>query len=183
MRKVLILGIIIIGMNLVGCNNVVKSTKDNKISVDEAKEIALNHANLKSDQITYVKVDRDIDNNTEKYDIEFYHENKEYDYEINAVTGEILKYNYDISNNKLQNEAEINNQQQIENSYEISIDEAKEIALKHSNLTSDKVTFRKLELDFDDGIQKYEVEFYYNNNEYSYEIDANSGSILSYELD
>ena len=41
--------------------------------------------------------------------------------------------------------------------------------------------FGKVELDFDDGIQKYEVEFYNNNMEYSYETDANTGTILSYE--
>ena len=32
-------------------------------------------------------------------------------------------------------------------------------------------------------IKKYEVEFYYNNREYSYEIDANTGNVLSYEQD
>ena len=39
------------------------------------------------------------------------------------------------------------------------------------------------ELEFDDGISKYEVEFYYNNREYSYEINAKTGAILSYEQD
>lgn len=38
-------------------------------------------------------------------------------------------------------------------------------------------------MDYDDGIQKYDVEFYYNNMEYNYEIDANTGNIVSYELD
>lgn len=65
----------------------------------------------------------------------------------------------------------------------ISEEKAKEIALNHSNLTSDQVTFGKTELDFDDGIQKYDIEFYYNNKEYSYEIDANTGDILTYEQD
>ena len=49
--------------------------------------------------------------------------------------------------------------------YNASI-KAKQIALSHAGLTSSQVTFKRTELDFDDGIQKYEVEFYYNNREY-----------------
>ena len=65
----------------------------------------------------------------------------------------------------------------------ITIDQAKEIALKHSNLTSDEVSFIKAEKDMDDGIVKYDIEFYYNNREYNYEINANNGNIMSYEQD
>ena len=60
---------------------------------------------------------------------------------------------------------------------------AKEIALSRAGLASNQVTFQRIELDFDNGIQKYEIEFYYNYREYSYEIDANTGNILSYEQD
>ena len=38
-------------------------------------------------------------------------------------------------------------------------------------------------MDFDNGIQKYDVEFYYGNKEYDYEIDASTGKILSYGQD
>ena len=41
----------------------------------------------------------------------------------------------------------------------------------------------KSELDFDNKIQKYDIEFYYNNIQYNYEIDAKSGNILKHELD
>ena len=49
--------------------------------------------------------------------------------------------------------------------------------------TKNTVIFSRTELDYDNGIQKYEVEFYYNNREYSYEINANTGDILGYEQD
>ncbi|MCR1952050.1 PepSY domain-containing protein [Clostridium sp. DSM 100503] len=38
-------------------------------------------------------------------------------------------------------------------------------------------------MDYDDGIKKYDIEFYFNNKEYNYEVDANSGDILKYERD
>ena len=71
----------------------------------------------------------------------------------------------------------------VNNTGNISLDKAKEIALSHAGLASNQVTFQRIELDFDNGIQKYEIEFYYNYREYSYEIDANTGNILSYEQD
>lgn len=36
---------------------------------------------------------------------------------------------------------------------------------------------------FDDGIQKYEIEFVEGFNEYEYDIDATNGMILKYERD
>ena len=39
----------------------------------------------------------------------------------------------------------------------------------------------KKELDFEDGRMVYEVEFESNGYEYSYEIDANDGSVISHE--
>ena len=38
-------------------------------------------------------------------------------------------------------------------------------------------------LDWDDGRLQYDVEFYSGSTEYDYEIDANTGAILSYDHD
>ncbi len=85
---------------------------------------------------------------------------------------------------KVQNSNESSKQNNnVNNAGEISLEKAKEIALSHAGLTSSQVSFKRTELDFDNGIKEYDVEFYYNNLEYSYEIDANSGKILSYEHD
>ena len=158
------------------------------ISEEEAKEIALKHANLTNDQVTFIKSKLEIDDGIKKYDIEFYYENKEYDYEISAVDGSIIEYDFDIESYNISQEqggSGNTNSNSSSNASTVAISEekAKEIALKHANLTSDQVTFGKIKLDFDDGVQEYDIEFYYNNKEYSYEIDANSGTILSYEQD
>ena len=162
-------------------NNNVNNTGD--ISLDKAKEIALSHAGLSSDQVTFVQANKDFDDGIQKYDIEFYCNGKEYDYEINASNGEIIQYDYDMEYNYIPNNNTTNNQSNVNTTANISAERAKEIALSHAGLASNQVTFKRTELDFDNGIQKYEVEFYYNNREYSYEIDANTGNILSYEQD
>ena len=201
MKKVVLATIIIsVSMSLAGCKNSKTLNNGNetnkKVTIEQAKEIALKHANLTSDKVSFIRTETDIDNGVEKYDIEFYYENKEYDYEINAANGEIIEYDYDVENYNIPTKEDsnniVNNQQsnnidgnQQLNPYEtsITVEEAKEIALKHANLTSSQVSFVKSEFDFDDGVKKYDIEFYYNNREYNYEIDANTGIILSYEQD
>ena len=63
------------------------------------------------------------------------------------------------------------------------MEKAKEISLKHANLKDNQVVFDKTEMDYDNGVQIYDIEFHYNNIEYNYEIDANTGNILSYSQD
>ena len=68
----------------------------NIISEEEAKQIALAHAGLTTEQITFIESSMDRDYGREHYDVEFYtHDQKEYDYEIDPYTGEILDVDYD----------------------------------------------------------------------------------------
>lgn len=65
----------------------------------------------------------------------------------------------------------------------ITEDEAKSIALKDAGLSADAVTFIRSEIDRDDGVLKYEVEFSSNGVEYEYDINADSGKILWVDKD
>lgn len=162
-------------------NNIVNNTGN--ISLDKAKEIALSHAGLSADQVTFVQANMDFDDGIQKYDIKFYCNGQEYDYEINSSNGQIVQFDYDMEYNYIPNNNTTNYQINVNTTANISVERAKEIALSHAGLASNQVTFQRIELDFDNGIQKYEIEFYYNYREYSYEIDANTGNILSYEQD
>ena len=59
----------------------------------------------------------------------------------------------------------------------ISADRAKQIALSHAGVSG--ASFTKVELDTDDGVRVYEIEFKVGNVEYDYDINAISGAILS----
>ena len=61
----------------------------------KAKEIALNHAGLTSSQVTFAWAKLDWDNGRAEYEVEFYANGKEYDYDIDAVTGDIRSYDYE----------------------------------------------------------------------------------------
>ncbi len=63
----------------------------NQISREEAEESVLVHAGLTKEQVTVVKNEKEIENGKMIYEIEFYTEDfREYDYKIDASTGEIL---------------------------------------------------------------------------------------------
>lgn len=176
------------------------------------KKIALNHANLTSKEVSFINAEADMDNGVEFYDIEFYNNNKEYDYEISAADGKIIEYDYDVegygesanvsnnnssntnkqnsnksntntANNNVANNNQNTNTNSNTSSNKISADKAKKIALNHANLTSNQVSYVQVEADFDDYTPSYDVEFYHNNVEYSYEINANTGNIISFEKD
>lgn len=64
---------------------------------------------------------------------------------------------------------------------------AKEIALTHAGVKAADATVTKSKLDYDDGCQVYEIEFYVSGSsgytEYDYEIEAATGKIVSYDHD
>lgn len=65
------------------------------ITEEQAKTIALEHAGLTADQVQYLRVQYEIDDGIPQYEVDFHHERWEYDYEINAETGDILSYDRD----------------------------------------------------------------------------------------
>lgn len=62
-------------------------------------------------------------------------------------------------------------------------DDAIKIALEHAGFTIDQVQGLHTELDMDSDKLEYEVEFYVDRCEYSYEIDAATGAVISWEKD
>lgn len=64
-------------------------------------------------------------------------------------------------------------------SAKISEDEAKKIALENCGLNESEIHNKKSTLDTENGVLVYEIKFYSEGYEYEYEIDANSGKIIS----
>ncbi|MCM1286759.1 MAG: PepSY domain-containing protein [Clostridium sp.] len=69
----------------------------NVIDVEEAKTIALNHAGFSASEVTLLKAELDNDDLHVTYDIEFRNGFTEYEYEINAETGKIIKYDVEFA--------------------------------------------------------------------------------------
>lgn len=146
-----------------------------EIGIDKAKSIALNDAGLKEADVHFIKEKQEMDDGRVVYELEFYNDNKEYDYEIEASTGNIISRDYDIENHELPSD------NSAETGSKITIEKAKKIALKKAGLTEKDGTWKKEKTDRDDGRIMYELEFISGEMEYDFEIDAESGSILEFE--
>ncbi len=97
---------------------------------------------------------------------------------------DIVDYDSDDSVwENIADEIEDLNENNIDTSGIISADEAKSIALKHAGVSADKAHFTLAELDTDDGKRVYDIEFCYGGTSYEYEINAETGKIVSRELD
>ena len=145
------------------------------IGVEKAKEIAMSHAGVSAGSVSFVKAKLDYEDGVKVYDIEFYSGNVEYDYEINAATGAIVSFDQDIENYAIPTQPAAAPTQAAASG--ISADRAKQIALSHAGVSG--ASFTKVELDTDDGVRVYEIEFKVGNVEYDYDIDATSGAIIS----
>lgn len=60
------------------------------ITAKDAKDAALSHAGLSESQISDVEIDLDRDNGKLIYEVDFNSGNIEYDYDIDAETGEVI---------------------------------------------------------------------------------------------
>ena len=150
------------------------------ISVDEAKRIALEKVAGASES-DIVKVVKDIDDGREEYDVEIVYDGFEYDIELSAEDGRLL----DISKEKADAEEPVvveTASPSSDNSSDADLAKAKKTALSQVSGASES-DIVKAHKDYDDGRQEYEVEIRYNGYEYEYEIDAETGNIISSDVD
>lgn len=69
------------------------------------------------------------------------------------------------------------------NDAKISRDKAIEIALEKAKLKKADVRDLEAELDYEKGVLVWEVDFDYQNLDYSYDINANTGAIIFEEVE
>jgi hypothetical protein len=208
-------------------------TGNKQIGIEAAKQIALADAKVALKDVTFIKAELDNEDGRAVYEIEFYSGNVEYDYDIDALSGEIISNDFDIEDYSVPAQSAAAPQQtaaapapiqpqtaaptavptqsqtaaptqpqtavstaaptqpqtvaptpapteaptQPAAPSTISADRAKQIALSHAGVGG--ANFTKVELDTDDGVQVYEIEFKVGNVEYEYDINAISGEIIS----
>ena len=62
-------------------------------------------------------------------------------------------------------------------------DEAKKIALDKAGVTAAEATFTKARLDYDDGREEYEFEFFANGKEFDIDVDADTGRVVKFDVE
>ena len=134
------------------------------ITLSDAKKIALDDAGCK-DKVSFTEetlVSGGI--KTPYYQLVFADAKTQWTYRIDAVLGTVLE----------------KQQKEIVTTDFISLEEAKEIALKDAGLNeaTQKIVFTREELSRNSGKPCYILEFYTAKKQYSYKVDAKNGSII-----
>ena len=177
---------------LAGCGNTPAADQTAKISMEQAQTAALDAANIEA-------VDADISSATLSevagvicYKVEFTSGDHAYSYSINAENGEVLEASYrdknaapaDSTQTDTPASGATTTPAQITPSTSTStgaVDEAKaqEIVLAHAGVNAADATITKSKLDYDDGRQVYEIEWYANGAKYDYEVAVATGEIVN----
>lgn len=157
------------------------STSAALIGMGKGADIALSDAGLKENQVNDLTAKYRTENGVSFYTVTFTSGSYTYEYRVNAVDGSILQ----ADRNAVTQETETGTTtgSQTTTTKKITKAKAKSIALKHAGVSSSKATFVTAKLDYEDGKQVYEIEFYSGNTEYDYEILASNGKIISYDKD
>lgn len=151
--------------------SVSKDSNNGYISVEAAKQKALDDAGVKAEDAVFLKAYYDSDDIVPHYDVKFEANGYEYEYEVKASDGTILEKDIDKERKPV-------NAPSASNEY-ISADKAKSIAYGHACVKEADVKFSKAVLDRDDLIVHYDVEFVVGDFEYEYEINAESGKVIA----
>ena len=141
-----------------------------EVSVEAAKEIALEKAGLTAEQVTFTKAHQDRDDGRLVWELEFFADGTEYDFDIDVATGEITEYDTETHTRNYGTE-------------KVTEDEAKEIALAQVGMNAEDVNFKKVKLDEDDGRVVWEIEFVAGGMEYEFDIDAGTAAVVEMDID
>ena len=136
------------------------------------------------DSVT-AEVDSELDESPAHYEVELHTAWGEFEYLVDAYTGKVLSGQKDLlttaSTPNVTTKPSDQKPDPSGTAQDIGYAKAKSIALNHAGVSKNEAYDMDIELDDEDGILVYEVEFKSGNMEYDYEINAATGTILKYE--
>ena len=167
--------------------------------MEAAKSAAFAHAGLDAAQVTTDEVDFDYEDGRMVYELEFYADGAEYEYDIDASTGAVVKSSQEGGRTQTGSSGGSGGTWGNApsgsgggtaqagagggSSPDIGREAALAAALSHAGVSQDQVYNLEVKQEYDDGRLEYEIEFKTGGWEYEYTISAADGTILDYERD
>lgn len=146
--------------------------KTKTINEIEAQNIVLKDIGVKLSLAKNLMTKKEIEDGKPIYEIKLTIDNTEYEYEISATDGAILK-------RKKEQVSEANNSEKVT----ISFEKAWQVVLNDSKLKKEDIEIISEKSEIENGITIYEIEFYYGENKYEYQIDLTTGVIVKKEVE
>ena len=149
------------------------------IGEQAAVQAAIRHSGLPSERVQVVKVEKELENGYQEYSVECLLGSYLFEYKIDGRNGKVKGISFEMPA-ALKKPVNIG---ELTDGSIMQPEKAVQLALHYAGVDAEKVSKLETEGSYDDGILKYEVEFSVKGVEYSYEINALDGSILSYDID
>ena len=152
------------------------------IGMDAAAYAAEQYAGTSALDSVTAEVDSELDESPAHYEVELHTAWGEFEYLVDAYTGNVLSGQKDLLTAASTPNA-TTKPTAPSGGADIGHAKAKSIALNHAGVSENEAYDMEIELDDEDGTIVYEVEFKSGGMEYSYEINAASGAILKHEAE
>ena len=155
------------------------------IGTDKAMDLAAAaFGKVSAAKMAYSAVDPELDESPAHYEVEIKSQSgEEFEYKLDAYTGAILESKREVEDGAETPAVQPSRPEPPSRPavQDIGYAKAKSIALNHAGVSENEAYDMDIELDDEDGILVYEVEFKSGNMEYDYEINAATGAILKHE--
>ena len=175
-----------LAMTLTGCRDNAAASIPQQSSQEQTQEAALKAADI-------VAADADISATTLSevagvacYKVEFTSGEYAYAYTINAETGAVMEMSSQEQNaqasgtqTETADPAAPAPAQNATGTGTVDEAAAQKIALEHAGVKAADATITKSKLDYEDGRQVYDIEWYAGSAKYDYEIATDTGEIIS----
>ena len=167
-------GVLVIGGAMAGnTGHSLAATPKGLLTIEEAEAIAVKSVDGK---VTQIELDREKSGDV--YEVEVKSGGVEYDLDIDAKTGKVLRTDKDDNDKDDFGDDDSDDKVIVPDGKFITEKAAIEIAMKQA-----KGTVTEVELDEDDGRVIYEIEIKDGKYDYDFDIDAISGEVLKFEKD
>ena len=134
------------------------------IGVSAAAQAAGEYAGTLAVDSVASETDPELDEAPAHYEVELHHPTLgDFEYKIDAYTGEVLEGLPDVMGSSQAATGE---------------EAAKSAAFTHAGVSAADAEAVRCKLDWDDGRQVYDIEFWVGTTEYDYEIDASTNAVL-----
>ncbi len=179
------------GEVLTGARDIFASAPKEKLTEDEALAAAKAHMTARFPELSGSTPEGVVirtDDKDGEYEIEFVCGGYKFEYDIDIYTASVLDWDVEKinagGNGSAQSPSETTaspSSPAPAPSADIGEEAAKAAAFSHAGVKEADVTLLRVVRDYDDGRLEYDVEFRVGNIEYEYEIDGETGAVISYD--
>lgn len=175
------------GMKLENVESIGTASASAYIGEQAAMDAAYAHAGVTAADVVRSNTRLDWEDGIMVYEVDFDTAGFEFEYDVNAETGDIIKNEKEANDEYVQiqlartgeSKPAANGNAASDKQF-ISDAEAKGIALKKAGVAESAVYDYSWKLEHEHGIYLYEIEFKADGYEYEYDINAESGAVVKY---